>query len=118
MQNKTLTPVTSRNKWKKTAYLLVISALLLVLGLSAMFTLGTASVRFDRAYDNGDDLSAFYFEPLAEGENYSALQKIWLARRSAAPSATRATNGAQLWLTLWKSWVLTTALSWSAKTAT
>lgn len=79
MQTKTMTPVTSRNKWKKTAYLLVISALLLVLGLSAMFTLGTASVRFDAAYDQGADLSAFYFEPLGEGEHYNALQGVWLA---------------------------------------
>ena len=79
MQTKTMTPVTSRNKWKKTAYLLVISALLLVLGLAAMFSLGTASVRFDNAYDNGADLSAYFFEPLAEGESYSAMQKAWLA---------------------------------------
>ena len=53
MQTKTMTPVTSRNKWKKTAYLLVISAVLLALGLYAMFTLGTASTRFDTAYDRG-----------------------------------------------------------------
>ena len=66
MQTKTITPVSSRHKWKKTAYLLVISALLLVLGLAAMFSLGTASVRFDNAYDNGTDLSPYFFEPLAE----------------------------------------------------
>ena len=79
MQTKTLTPVTSRNKWKKTAYLLVISALLLALGLYAMFTLGTASTRYDAAYDRGMDLSPYYFAPLAEGESYSALQSVWLA---------------------------------------
>ena len=87
MQTKTMTPVTSRNKWKKTAYLLVISALLLVLGLAAMFSLGTASTRFDTAYDNGGDLSQYFFEPLAEGESYSALQKTWLlvARHRVIP---------------------------------
>lgn len=79
MQTKTMTPVTSRNKWKKTAYLLVISAVLLALGLYAMFTLGTASTRFDTAYDRGMDLSPYYFAPLAEGESYSALQSVWLA---------------------------------------
>ena len=79
MQTKTITPVTGRNKWKKTAYLLVISVLLLVLGLAAMFSLGTASVRFDNAYDKGADLSPYFFEPLAEGESYSAMQKVWLA---------------------------------------
>lgn len=87
MQNKTITPASSRNKWKKTAYLLVISALLLVLGLAAMFTLGTASTRFDSAYDNGADLSSYYFEPLAEGESYSLMQKAWLgiARHRMVP---------------------------------
>lgn len=79
MQTTTKTPVSSRNKWKKTAYLLVISVVLLALGLAAMFTLGTSSIRFDTAYDNGADLSPYYFEPLAEGEAYSALQKAWLA---------------------------------------
>ncbi len=79
MQTKTITPVSSRHKWKKTAYLLVISVLLLVLGLAAMFSLGTASVRFDRAYDTGTDLSPYFFEPLAEGESYSVMQKAWLA---------------------------------------
>ena len=75
----TMTPVSTRNKWKKTAYLLVISALLLVLGLAAMFTLGTSSVRYDTAYDNGADLSGFYFAPLEEGQTYSAIQSAWLA---------------------------------------
>jgi len=79
MQTKTMTPRTSRNKWKKTAYLLVISALLLVIGLAAMFTLGTASLRYDAAYDSGADLSAYYFEPLAEGQSYNLMQKSWLA---------------------------------------
>ena len=81
MQTKTKTPVTSRNKWKKTAYLLVISVLLLVLGLAAMFSLGTASVRFDTAYDNGADLSQYFFEPLAEGESYSVCRRRgWRSR--------------------------------------
>ena len=40
------------------------------------------------------------------------------ARRSAAPSATRATNGAQLWHRLWKHSAHTTALTSSARTAT
>ena len=42
----------------------------------------------------------------------------WKARRSAAPSATRATNGAQLWHRLWKHSAHTTALTSSARTAT
>ena len=75
----TLTPVSTRHKWKKTAYLLVISVLLLALGLAAMFTLGTSSVRYDTAYDNGTDLSGFYFGALEEGQSYSALQRAWLA---------------------------------------
>ena len=79
MQIKTINPLSSRNKWKKTAYLLVISVLFLLLGLAAMFMLGTASVRFDTAYDKGADLSPFFFEPLQEGENYSIMQKVWLA---------------------------------------
>ena len=74
MQTKTMTPVTSRNKWKKTVYLLVISAVLLVLGLAAMFTLGTSSLRYDAAYDSGADLSAYFFAPLAEGERMSERQ--------------------------------------------
>ena len=79
MQTKTMTPGFRRGKWKKTAYLLVISVLLLALGLAAMFTLGTASLRYDAAYDNGADLSVYYFEPLAEGQSYNLLQKGWLA---------------------------------------
>lgn len=79
MQTNIHAPVSDRNKWKKTAYLLVIAAALLVLGLVAMFTLGTSSTRYDTAYDNGSDLSNYYFQPLAEGESYSLLQQAWLA---------------------------------------
>lgn len=78
MQTKIQVPGSDRNKWKKTAYLLVIAAVLLALGLAAMFTLGTASTRFDTAYDNGTDLSGYYFQKLEEGQSYTLLQKAWL----------------------------------------
>ena len=55
-----------------------ILTLLLALGLAAMFTLGTASTRFDTAYDNGTDLSNYYFQKLEEGQSYNLLQKVWL----------------------------------------
>ena len=84
MQTKTITPVTGRNKWKKTAYLLVISVLLLALGLAAMFSLGTASVRFDNAYDKGADLSPFFFEPLRKAKATAQCRSFgWRLRETA-----------------------------------
>ncbi len=57
--------------------LLILGALLVILGLAALFSLQGKAVRFDSAYDSRGDLSAYYFGKPAEGQGYSFLQNLW-----------------------------------------
>ena len=66
-------------KRKKTFYIFAIGVLLVLLGVVALFSLSGKAVRFDNAYDQGGDLSPFFFSKLEEGQAYSALQSAWLA---------------------------------------
>ena len=69
----------TRRKRLRTLPVFIIGVLLIVLSVVALFSLSGKAVRFDSAYDKGDDLSAFFFAPLAEGQQYSPLQSLWLA---------------------------------------
>ncbi len=74
----TAMPSPVAQKRKKTAFLFVLGMLLLLLSIVALFSLSGKSVRFDTAYDNGADLSQFFFEKLEEGQSYSVWQNAWL----------------------------------------
>jgi len=74
----TATITQKKRRRKQTAVLLVIGVLLIAIGLIALFSLSGKAVRFDKAYDEGKDLSQFYFEKLQEGESYTSLQSLWL----------------------------------------
>jgi len=74
----TATITQKKRRRKQTAVLLVIGVLLIAIGLIALFSLSGKAVRFDKAYDEGKDLSQFYFEQLQEGESYTFLQSLCL----------------------------------------
>ena len=69
----------TRRKRLRTLPVFIIGVLLIVLSVVALFSLSGKAVRFDTAYDRGDDLSAFFFESLEEGQQYAPLQSLWLA---------------------------------------
>lgn len=69
----------SAQKRKTTFYIFAIGVLLVLLGLVALFSLSGKAVRFDNAYDQGGDLSPYFFSKLEEGQKYSVLQSAWLA---------------------------------------
>ena len=62
----------------KTLPILLVGLILIVLSVTALFSLSGKAVRFDSAYDKGGDLSAFFFEKLEEGQQYSFFQSVWL----------------------------------------
>lgn len=68
----------TRKKRLATMPLIIIGLLLIALSVTALFSLSGKAVRYDQAFDQGKDLSDFFFAPLAEGESYSPLQNIWL----------------------------------------
>ena len=76
MQAQAVVPV-SRGNGKRAVILLVLGALLLVLGITGLFSLQGKAVRFDKAYDAKDDLSPYFFGALEEGQSYSFLQNLW-----------------------------------------
>ncbi len=76
MQAQAVVPV-SRGNGKRAVILLVLGALLLVLGVTGLFSLQGKAVRFDKAYDTKDDLSPYFFGALEEGQSYSFLQNLW-----------------------------------------
>lgn len=65
-------------KRMKTLPILLVGLILIVLSVTALFSLSGKAVRFDSAYDKGGDLSAFFFEKLEEGQQYSFFQSVWL----------------------------------------
>ena len=76
MQAQAVVPV-SRGNGKRAVILLVLGALLLVLGVTGLFSLQGKAVRFDKAYDAKGDLSPYFFGALEEGQSYSFLQNLW-----------------------------------------
>ena len=58
---KVTTPQAVRKRRKQTAFLLVLCVILVVLGVSALFSLSGKSVRFDSAYDKGQSLEGWFF---------------------------------------------------------
>ena len=52
----------------KTLPILLVGLILIVLSVTALFSLSGKAVRFDSAYDKGGDLSAFFFEKLEKGQ--------------------------------------------------
>ena len=74
---KVTTPQAVRKRRKQTAFLLVLCVILVVLGVSALFSLSGKSVRFDSAYDKGQSLEGYFFAVPEEGKDYSPLQKAW-----------------------------------------
>ena len=62
----------------KTLPILLVGLILIVLSVTALFSLSGKAVRFDSAYDKGGDLGAFFFEKLEEGQQYSFFQSVWL----------------------------------------
>ena len=65
-------------KERKTLFIIIVGAFLLVYGLVSLFSLNGAGTKFDRAFDGGDTLSNFYFQELPQGESYGLLQNVWL----------------------------------------
>lgn len=78
MQASAVVP-TSRGNGKRALFLLIIGALLLIVGVVALFSLQGKAVRFDRDYDAHGDMSPYYFQALEEGQSYSLFQNLWLA---------------------------------------
>ncbi len=78
MQTAT-TPSRPAQKRRNTAFVLIAGFLLLILGIVCLFSLSGKSVRFDSAYDAGEDLSPYFFDKLEDGQQYSPLQSAWLA---------------------------------------
>lgn len=69
----------NRQKNKKTLFLLVLGGVLFLIGICLLFSLSGKAARFDSAYDKGEDLSAFFFQRLEEGQSYSLFQTLFLA---------------------------------------
>ncbi len=67
-----------KQKGKKALFLLIVGALVLVIGIAALVSLQGKALRFDTAYDEHGDLSAFFFDKLEEGQSYTTLQNFWL----------------------------------------
>lgn len=78
MQTAT-TPSRPAQKRRNTAFVLIAGFLLLIVGIVCLFSLSGKSVRFDSAYDAGEDLSPYFFDKLEDGQQYSPLQSAWLA---------------------------------------
>ncbi len=70
--------VKRKKKGRRALFLLIIGVLVLVLGIAALVSLQGKALRYDAAYDEHGDLSAFFFDQLEEGQSYSALQNLWL----------------------------------------
>ncbi|MBO5501182.1 MAG: hypothetical protein J6A48_04090, partial [Clostridia bacterium] len=66
----------TRKKRLATLPLFIIGLLLIALSVGALFSLSGKAVRYDQAFDQGKDLSDYFFAPLAEGESYSAFQSL------------------------------------------
>ncbi len=66
-----------RRRPRRGAVLVILGVLLIVLGLAGLFSLQGKAVRFDSAYDSGGDLSAYFFTPPGEGQDYSLFQRLW-----------------------------------------
>lgn len=67
-----------RGDGRRALILLICGALLLAVGVVGLFSLQGKAVRFDKAYDTGEDLSPFFFGKLEEGQGYGFLQGLWL----------------------------------------
>ena len=52
--------------------------MVLILGITALLSLGGKGTKFDAAYDAHADTGAYIFGTLAEGQSYNALQSFWL----------------------------------------
>ena len=79
MMQAQLTAKAGKREGTRMIFLLVLGLVILAVGIGALFSLHGKAIRFDEAYDEHGDLSAFFFSPLEEGESYSALQTLWLA---------------------------------------
>ena len=68
---------TSGGRKKRMMPLLILSLVIFLLGVVALFSLNGKAVRFDTAYDRGDSLDSYFFKA---GENgYTAPQRFWMA---------------------------------------
>lgn len=67
-----------KQKGKRALFLLIVGALVLILGIARWSPCRGKALRFDTAYDQQGDLSAFFFDKLEEGQSYSTPQRIWL----------------------------------------
>ena len=68
----------NRKAGHRAVILLILGAVVLALGIAGLVSLQGKAVRFDSAYDQKGDLSAFFFGQLEEGQSYSAMQNLWL----------------------------------------
>ena len=68
-----------RKAGSRAIILLILGLLVLAFGIAGLVSLQGKAVRFDSAYDQKGDLSAFFFGQLEEGQSYSAIQNLWLA---------------------------------------
>ena len=72
----------------KTLPILLVGLILIVLSVTALFSLSGKAVRFDSAYDKGGDLSAFFFEKLGKDSStpsFKAFGWAWPATVSGPP---------------------------------
>ncbi len=67
-----------RTRQRKTLFLFVVGALILLVGVAAFLSLGGKGTKFDAAYDANGDVGAFLFGSLGEGQSFSPLQAFWL----------------------------------------
>lgn len=74
----TVAIVKNVSRRKKTAFIAVLGFMLLLLGLIALFSLGSKTAKFDAAYDAGESLSAFFFAGKDGAQGLSALETLWL----------------------------------------
>ena len=63
---------------RRAVILLILGVLVLAVGIAGLVSLQGKAVRFDAAYDEHGDVSAFFFGQLEEGQSYSTVQNLWL----------------------------------------
>ncbi len=68
----------NRTRQKKTLFIFLIGLVVLVIGVTALFSLGGKGNKFDSAYDTNGNISAYLFTSVAEGQSFNVMQSIWL----------------------------------------